>query len=87
VGRLDDIIERNRHPNRSRKRKGLGIGLAMVVVFVVLILLIFTDLGNPPDAAKPEPPAPAAKPDTVRNLPLWREPARRPKAPAPEPGR
>jgi hypothetical protein len=78
VGRLENIIERNRHPGRSRKRKGLvGIGLATIVVFVALILLIFTDLASPPEAAKP-PPEPAVKPDTVRGVPLWREPARRP---------
>jgi hypothetical protein len=93
VGRLENIIERNRHPGRHRKRKGLvGIGLATLVVFVALILLIFTDLANPPEAAKPpgvgdEQRSPAVKPDTVRGVPLWREPQKKPtptpKAPAP----
>jgi hypothetical protein len=58
VGRLDEIIERNRHPRRAmRKRKGLGVGLASVVLFVVLILLIFTDLAKPPDDPPPPPPS------------------------------
>jgi hypothetical protein len=83
VGRLENIIERNRHPGRHRKRKGLvGIGLATLVVFVALILLIFTDLANPPEAAKPAE-TPAVKPDAVRGVPLWREPKK--KAPPTQP--
>lgn len=82
MGRLENIIERNRHPGRHRKRKGLvGIGLATLVVFVALILLIFTDLASPPEASRPPPEAPAAKPDTVRGVPLWREPKKKPQPP------
>lgn len=71
MGRLENIIERNRNPGKSRVRKGLGIGFAMLVVFVVLILLIFTDLANPPEADNPAPPPPAAKPEGVRGVKLW----------------
>jgi hypothetical protein len=89
VGRLENIIERNRHPGRHRKRKGLvGISLATLVVFVALILLIFTDLASPPEASDPSIPlrspateAPATRPDAVRGVPLWREPAKQPAPP------
>jgi hypothetical protein len=54
VGRLDEIIQRNRSPGRARRiAKGRrGMGLAGVVLFVVLLLLIFTDLATPPDVAR-----------------------------------
>ena len=71
MGRLENIIERNKNPGKSRTRKGIGIGFAMLVVFVVLILLIFTDLANPPEDAKPAAPSPTAKPDGVRGVKLW----------------
>jgi len=57
VGRLDDIIERNRNPGRSRRRRALSVGFGSVVLLIVLLLLIFTDLAQPPDdpALQPKP--------------------------------
>jgi hypothetical protein len=54
VGRLDDIIARNKHPNRYRKmRFPVGIMLSGFVL-LVLVLMIFTDLGiSKPYAKQP----------------------------------
>lgn len=47
MGRLEDIVARNKHPGRYRKRK-VPYGVAVsVLVLVVLALAIFTDLGIP----------------------------------------
>lgn len=59
MGRLEDIIARNRHPRRYRKQKfPLGTMVAGFVL-LVLILMIFTDLGLPsyekPAAPPPDP--------------------------------
>jgi hypothetical protein len=64
VGRLDDIIERNRNPRAAIRKRGgrRGVGLTGVVLFVVLVLMIFTDLAHPPDADDPRPEGPAAAP-------------------------
>lgn len=82
MGRLDDIIERNRNPRGAlRQAKGRrGVGLAGVVLFVVLILLIFTDLARSPDAPPaPGPRAPTAAPhDRVRDIYLASPRARPP---------
>ena len=57
MGRLEDIIQRNRKPRGSvRNRRGLGVGLVSIILFVVLILLIFTDLAHPPDDEPAPPP-------------------------------
>ncbi|MEO8702812.1 MAG: hypothetical protein ABI867_22400 [Kofleriaceae bacterium] len=59
MGRLDEIIERNRHPRRAvRNRKGIGVGLASIVLFGALVALIFTNLAQPPE----DPPAPPSPP-------------------------
>lgn len=65
MGRLEQIIERNKHP-RKHGRKGvtMGVGLGLFV-FVILILMIFTDLDESPVDPKPETPA-AAPPDEKR---------------------
>jgi len=86
VGRLENIIERNRRPNRSRTRKGLGVGLATIVVFVVLILLIFTDLATPPQDAGSgsstgsgsSEGSNATPRETVHGVRLWSPPAKQP---------
>jgi hypothetical protein len=54
VGRLDDIIERNRNPKRS-ERTTVGIGVALFLLLIIM-LMTFTDLGIPNE----DPPAPAA---------------------------
>ena len=55
MGRLDNIIERNRNPRRAVGYKYLKVGLASVVLFVVLVLLIFTDLAQPSESSPPAP--------------------------------
>jgi hypothetical protein len=72
VGRLDEIIERNRHPRRSiRKRKGgLGVGLASIVLFGALVALIFTNLAQPPEDPPATPTPPEHRVRDVRLRPL-----------------
>jgi hypothetical protein len=49
VGRLDNIIARNRRPNRLHER--LIVSLVMgVIVLAIIVLAVFTDLGLPPEA-------------------------------------
>ncbi|MFN0250311.1 MAG: hypothetical protein ACKV2T_25760 [Kofleriaceae bacterium] len=58
MGRLDDIIERNRNPKRS-ERTIVGIGVA-IFLLLILVLMTFTDLGIPStgeDAPAPVEPA------------------------------
>lgn len=45
MGRLDDIIERNRNPKRT-ERLTVGIGVALFLLLII-ILMTFTDLGRP----------------------------------------
>jgi hypothetical protein len=57
VGRLDDIVARNRNPKRS-ERMTVGIGLALFLLLIIF-LMTFTDLGlpstdSPPPANKVE---------------------------------
>jgi len=72
VGRLDDIIERNKNPRRAlRRKKGVAIGgLVSVVLFVVLLLLIFTNLAQPPEDAYPQPAAAGSSEHRVRDIRL-----------------
>jgi hypothetical protein len=75
VGRLDEIIDRNKHPGKHRKMQfPLGLILAAFVL-LVLILIIFTDLAfSPMPTSEPEP---AAEPDTgqkrVNGVLLYRD--------------
>lgn len=50
MGRLDNIIARNRRPNRVQERVIVSI-LFGAVVLLILALMVFTDLGLPPDSA------------------------------------
>ena len=60
MGRLEEIVERNKHPRRHRKGSfPLGIGLA-VFVLIILILMIFTDLDESPDTQTPAASPPPA---------------------------
>jgi hypothetical protein len=59
VGRLDDIIERNRNPKRS-ERTTVGIGVALFLLLIIA-LMTMTDLGIP--AADPTL-TPTRAPDT-----------------------
>jgi len=70
VGRLEDIVERNKHPRRHRKMK-FPYGIAVsIVVLVILVLAMFTDL-NP--TKQPPPPPDHTRVDGVQ---LRRLPAR-----------
>ena len=64
VGRLDNIVARNRRPNRLHERLIVSMVLGLVVL-VIIALAVFTDLGLPPDAGDARggqgaPGAPAA---------------------------
>lgn len=64
MGRLEDIIERNRKPPRRRER--FELGLRSLFLLVILGLLLFTDWALSPDTddatdtrQPPEQPRPA----------------------------
>lgn len=60
MGRLEEIVERNKHPRKHRKGSfPLGIGVA-VFVLIILILMIFTDLDEDPTYKQPEATPPPA---------------------------
>ena len=72
MGRLDDIVARNKHPGRHmRKRFPLGIMISAFVLLVI-VLMIFTDLGMTSTPAPPQDP-PGEK--RVRGIQLYRAPA------------
>ncbi len=54
MGKLDDIIARNKNPKRFGERITVGIGLGVFVLFI-LLLMVCTDLGRRP-AEKSGPP-------------------------------
>lgn len=63
MGRLEEIIERNKRPGKHRKgRFPFGIGVA-VFVLIILVLMIFTDLDERPDVPRA---APESAPTTNR---------------------
>ena len=73
VGRLDDIIDRNKHPRRHRKlRFPLGI-MVSAFVLLIIVLMIFTDLGM---TSAPPPPQDPPGEKRVRGIQLYREPAK-----------
>jgi hypothetical protein len=49
VGRLDNILARNRRPNRLHERLTVSLVLGAIVL-LILALAVFTDLGLPPEA-------------------------------------
>lgn len=51
MGRLEDIVARNKRPTKSRERLWVMIGLG-VFLLVILVMMVFTNLG-----ARPQPPA------------------------------
>ena len=62
MGRLDNIIARNRRPNRLHERLTVSLVLG-VIVLLILALAVFTDLGMPPEApdASGQPGEPAGQ--------------------------
>jgi hypothetical protein len=62
MGRLEDIVERNKHPAKHRRgRFPWGLAVASFV-FLILVLMIFTDLDESPRDATA--PAGSASPGT-----------------------
>jgi hypothetical protein len=84
MGRLDDIVDRNKNPGKTAKNRfPLGLGVA-VFVLIILILWIFTDLDESPDAKHDEPvpatePAPVSRDHHVDGVLLYREKPRAPR--------
>ena len=60
MSRLDNIISRNRRPNRLHERLTVSLVLGAIVI-LILALAVFTDLGLPPEArdarGRPDEPA------------------------------
>ncbi|MBL0213386.1 MAG: hypothetical protein IPQ07_05860 [Myxococcales bacterium] len=70
MGRLEDIIERNRNPKGNRERVTVGIGIG-VFILIILGLMVFTDLGKRPDPTPAQPAAGSASRDHhVDGVPL-----------------
>jgi len=78
LSRLDQIVERNKHPGKYG-RSGVTMGvLVAAFVFLILVLIVFTDLDDSPNAPEPTP-APAAAPSgekRVNGVLMYREPSR-----------
>lgn len=69
VGRLEDIVERNKNPRKHGRGKfPLGIAVAAFVL-LILVLMIFTDLDESP-VKKSEPPA-ASEKGRVRDIGIY----------------
>lgn len=65
MGRLEDIVARNRNPKGHRERMVWGL-LMGAFILLILALMVFTDLGK-----RPEPkPAPPSKDHHVDDVPL-----------------
>jgi len=87
VGRLENIIARNRGPNRMNERVIVSTVMGLVVLLIIG-LAVFTDLGRPPEArdapaASGAPGSPAAR-GRVRRVDdvLLATPPARPRPPA-----
>ena len=52
MGRLENIIARNRRAGRPPERVVVMIGIGLFVL-LILVLAVFTDLGTPPDDSPP----------------------------------
>lgn len=77
MGRLDDIIDRNKNPRKHRKmRFPVGVMLAAFVL-LVLVLMIFTDAGLAPETKAPAPVADPTIEKRVDGVMLYRAPATR----------
>jgi len=70
MGRLEDIVERNKNP-RKHRRRGVTMGLFLgLFVFVILVLVIFTDFEETPTK-----PAPTNGEKHVDGVMIYREAA------------
>lgn len=52
MGKLDDIIARNKNPKRFGERMTVGIGLGVFVLFI-LFAMVCTNMGKRPEADAP----------------------------------
>ena len=52
MGKLEDIIARNKDPKRFGERMTVGIGLGVFVLFI-LIMMVCTNWGRRPEADGP----------------------------------
>lgn len=79
MGRLEDIVDRNKHPGKHRKmRFPVGIMLSAFVL-LVLVLMIFTDLGVSPTTKPASPPPPSGE-KRIDGVLLYSPSARGPRA-------
>lgn len=75
MGRLDDIVDRNKHPGKHRKMR-FPFGLMTAgFVLLILVLMIFTDLDESPDTSPAPTPGSASEPGEkhVDGVLLYRE--------------
>ncbi|HEX2688740.1 MAG TPA: hypothetical protein VHN14_19090 [Kofleriaceae bacterium] len=81
MGRLDNIIARNRRRNQLRERVVVSLVFGAIVLLLIA-LAVFTDLGLPPDArnagARPAAPARAEHGTRVDGVLLRTAPTPRP---------
>jgi hypothetical protein len=70
VGRLENIIARNRQAHRPSERLVSSV-LIGCIVLLILALAVFTDLGRPPDsgAARPRSTTPSTAPSAAPATP------------------
>ena len=52
MGKLEDIVARNKNPKRFGERMTVGIGLGVFVLFI-LIMMVCTQWGRRPEADAP----------------------------------
>jgi hypothetical protein len=82
VGRLENIIARNRRDGRPRERVVVSL-LFGGIVLLILGLMVFTDLGKPPEPPRDDATAPATAPAGKRGPHVDGVLLRRSHAPAP----
>ena len=73
MGRLDDIIDRNKHPGKHRKMP-IPVGLMQsAFVLLILVLMIFTDAAiSPTDKPATATPPPSGE-KRVNGVLLYRD--------------
>ena len=74
MGRLDNIVQRNKHP--WKLRGVLSFGARSVFLIVILGLLIFTDWALSPPDNRPGINIVPPKDPAVRDVKLWSPPAK-----------
>jgi hypothetical protein len=76
MGRLENIIARNRRPNRPRERLVVSLSFGAILL-LILGLMVFTDLGVPPGGSGAGS-APPRRDKRVDGILLRTPPAARP---------